>query len=326
MRALSWLVGSAAILGSTTACQLIGGFESFDQNGTGGGGTAGSAAAGAGGSSGMGGSSSGGTGGSSGSGGGAPAKCRKGSDPGLHGPRMAEWQRPDGSCFWIDSTEVTVGQYKEFVAAPAHAPESSVCNWNEPGSSDGTGGHRGFEPTCPTGPADTGAARDADPVACVDWCDAEAFCSWAGKSLCVDTTVQTDWTKWQASDWYAVCSSNGANTYPYGRTQSADACATVASPNGCPGGSCSAAEAGSYTSCAVPAQGNAMVFDLVGNVEEWTAACSPNTASGACNTRGGFYGSQGSCGGSVNRVSRQDTSSTVGFRCCATAGDATDGG
>jgi formylglycine-generating enzyme len=174
-------------------------------------GAAGSAAAGAAGSGGDSGASSssagsagapsdGGAGaggsGATGGSGGQPARCPSG-----RGPEMIE---ADGFC--IDTTEVTNAHYAEFLADGsfvAHPPEE--CDWNDTFV-------QGRD-----GPTDANANY---PVIRMDWCDAHAFCEWAGKRLCGRIGGgATPWTAYgeeDESEWFSACSQRGAAIYPYG--------------------------------------------------------------------------------------------------------------
>jgi formylglycine-generating enzyme required for sulfatase activity len=143
----------------------------------------------------------------------------------------------------------------------------------------------------------------------VDWCDAQAFCAWAGKELCGDSTTALDDAA--ESDWYAVCSANGKNSYPYGSSYKGDAC------NGADATTSAPAAPGTFAGCVADAPGGA-VLDLSGNVSEWTGACSQNTEDGACQVRGGSYGStaqQLACA-QAEVIPRKQTAPTRGFRCC----------
>jgi len=64
--------------------------------------------------------------------------------------------------FWLDETEVTVGQYRNCV-------EDGACTWP------------GQDAEC-TWTATPGT-NESHPINCVDLAQAETFCSWAGKRL-----------------------------------------------------------------------------------------------------------------------------------------------
>ncbi len=105
---------------------------------------------------------------------------------GPEGQGKAEWFTPEGQRprratikdrFWMGRTEVTVGQWKKFVAATSYQTEAEKrgeawafdwdnrkwgvvkgANWRDP--------KYGFD------------VKDEHPVACVSWNDAVAFCDW----------------------------------------------------------------------------------------------------------------------------------------------------
>jgi sulfatase modifying factor 1 len=349
VRGFQALAVSLFALMVSAGCQILGGFEDFSEHcparasacRDGGTGSAGGQAAapegGAGGSRASGGATApGGSGGapSSGGRGGAdgsvePGRCPHGTDPGSHGPPMAEVMRPSGSCFWIDTTEVTVAEYAEFVRAPHPVPEDGVCAWNSVKSADGGAlalGSAGYAPPAECARrvlgglslTDGGAGPNAalgQPVTCVDWCDAIAFCVWAGKDLCSDDGDSPDAP--DKSDWDDACTQGQAGNL-YG-------CGPGCRPTACNGASSQLghlAPAGTTPGCFVTANdGKTRIQDLSGNVSEWTGWCSPETAEGQCLTRGGGYVSSDStleCNSTV-RLPRQSVSPTVGFRCCAAA-------
>ena len=76
--------------------------------------------------------------------------------------------------FCIDSTQVTNAQYAEFYFAvtPQTTQQGPGCDWNT-----------SFNPATNLPSA---GSMDDYPVTSVDFCDAWAYCAWAGKRLCAE--------------------------------------------------------------------------------------------------------------------------------------------
>ena len=115
----------------------------------------------------------------------------------------------------IDTTEVTNAQYAQFLDAVGPNPQTPAeCAFDV-----------SYVPQVGWPAA---AGRDAFPVAGVNWCDAYAFCEWAGKRLCGQISGGSldpnDSNNAGASQWYAACSSGGATTFPYGNLFNPLAC------------------------------------------------------------------------------------------------------
>jgi hypothetical protein len=90
--------------------------------------------------------------------------------PSGRGPTMIALAFADAGSYCIDETEVTNGQYQIFINAGVDTnTQNAECSWNT-----------NFKPNC--GGANTTGPNQ--PVTCIDWCDAYAFCKWAGKRLC----------------------------------------------------------------------------------------------------------------------------------------------
>jgi formylglycine-generating enzyme required for sulfatase activity len=219
----------------------------------------------------------------------------------------------DLGSFSIDATEVTRGQYADFLgSAPSILTQARRCSeWNGD-----------FMPTYAWPPA----ADESDlPVVGVDWCDAYAFCLWAGQRLCgrigggpLGFDEFDDATK---SQWYWACSLGGLRDYPYGDGYDGAACNGYDLRRGTstPVGSLSGCRSNEYA-----------VFDLSGNVQEWEDACAdsadPSLPSQSdeveCRLRGGTFGENDKlylrCQ-APERVGtwRHATSTAIGFRCCS---------
>lgn len=211
-----------------------------------------------------------------------------GACPGTGGPPGVR-----AGAFCIDATEVTNAQYAAFldaVAAGATAAQPAHCSWNTV-LAPATGGSCSglFDPV----------GRASHPVVCVDWCDADAFCRWAGKRLCT------------GEEWLRACTQGGAKAYPYGNTFD---------PNACNGGASSATglrPVGSMPSCEGGFPG---VFDLSGNAVETIADCDEQSGpDDRCYFRGGrFSDDQSDLACAPDHVdTRDNTNASHTFRCCS---------
>ncbi|KIG12951.1 hypothetical protein DB30_00907 [Enhygromyxa salina] len=155
------------------------------------------------------------------------------------------------------------------------------------------------------------------PVVGVDWCDAMAYCAWSGKHLCGEIggapASLGDVQNPANNEWYRACSNSGVSVYPYGQLYVGDSCNTMDADFG------QRTPVGSIASCE---GGYAGLFDMSGNVWEWTNACDNDPMvpvdQQECRRRGGSYFSAGAttrCGIDSVRP-RNQRNSSVGFRCC----------
>jgi formylglycine-generating enzyme required for sulfatase activity len=210
--------------------------------------------------------------------------------------------------FCIDSTEVTGAQYERFVTAKAGDTSGQVA-----GCTDNT-------TYVPSGAWPIASDALNQPVTHVDWCDAHAFCSWAGKRLCGRIGGSPNPFEAYAdelrSQWYRVCSNGGRNAYPYGSTFVAGTC--NGSADGCTA-TCAFIDVATSTGC----QGSgayAGVFDLSGNVMEWEDSCgTPDAGAEVCRLRGGSIFARGESEMACDADSsdtRLHTAPGIGFRCC----------
>lgn len=222
----------------------------------------------------------------------------------MPGPTMV-----DGGGFCIDTTEVTQSQYQSFLAAKG-------------GDFSGQTGYCAGRPyavgsMCTFSPSTTPSI----PVGCVDWCKAVAYCKWAGKHLCGKigggTTPLSDFASSTVDQWYKACTINGSVYWPYGNTASSTACVTD-------GVRTSPANVKSKSTCVGPFSPFDGVYDMSGNVNEWTDSCG--TATGGiyagevvCRVRGGSYNTS-STGAACNAdlaIPWAFSGDEFGFRCCA---------
>ena len=259
-------------------CQAIAGFEDFEAAGaSGGGGTAGGSSH-AGSSAASSGSPGGGdssrtagdagqaaTGGGQSGGSGQAGACTGGSWGAHPEPEMIQIEGADGHCYWMDKTEVSRAEYRDFLDDVGSNPEQAPpCDWNStlipdcewPGAA-GAGG---------------GAGEDASPdptlpVTCVDWCDAAAYCRWAEKRLCDGSYANS--TDARQSEWYSACSDGGVNTYPYGDDYHRSICNGVENPMHDSPSDAALRPVDSQTSCVTPDG----ILNLSGNAAEWVDEC-----------------------------------------------------
>jgi formylglycine-generating enzyme required for sulfatase activity len=237
---------------------------------------------------------------------------------------MLEVPAPDGSQYCIDRTEVTNGQYKLFLDANVPTgSQPSFCSWNSNFAPEKAGG-------CATGalPYDPGPAGKDKSVACVDWCDAYAYCAWAGKRLCGkiggESNALTDYDDPARSAWYNVCSMGGSMELPYGSSYVAGYC------NDGNGSSVLPESSLVHPACEGGFSG---IFGMVGNVAEWEDSCSAQSSSGdQCALRGGGFLSfptsnngaatcnSSKLGAAPNaqppKQVRSHRDQDIGFRCC----------
>jgi formylglycine-generating enzyme required for sulfatase activity len=229
-------------------------------------------------------------------------------EAGTAGPRMIQ---ADGYC--IDSTEVTVAQYMQFVGdASAATGQSPVCAWNSitfAPATDGTG-----DPRCTPANVDP-IFRGDFPITCVNWCDAYAYCDWAGKRLCGTIgggSVPFDSLTTSSSQWFLACASTANDTFP---NDSND------------GGNCVLNQSASVPVGTTQCNGGYPgLVDMVGNVEEWVDSCDENgetdgggTSVDRCHAMGDEFGENFSGPGCRNTDydTRNETWAGIGFRCCS---------
>jgi formylglycine-generating enzyme required for sulfatase activity len=236
---------------------------------------------------------------------------------------MVEFELPNGSAYCMDQTEVTQAQYADFLAARADTSEQvhPLCAPEKnPDFSP-----RVLTPPCNiAGGGDWGMCVDGvfapeakadEPIVCVDFCDAVAYCEWAGKRLCgvprrafftlgdgFDSASEFNAGRTaEKSHWHNACSSKGSAARAYASGFDVARCSgpkQVASRPEC-----------------VTRGTKGIVYDLMGGVAEWQDQC---TDDGWCRVLGGMYGvgpERGECQQDA-ATSAWAADRAVGFRCC----------
>jgi formylglycine-generating enzyme len=230
---------------------------------------------------------------------------------------MVKVSTPSKKSYCIDSTEVTKGQYGAFLeASPRTDAQPAQCAWNTSLVPSRIAGEVTPEELWPFPPG-----QENDPVDWVDWCDARAYCSWAGKRLCGrvggGSNAVADHAHPERSQWFNACSAGGARVYPYGNKFSADACKGI-----------DRERKTSQTKAAARCKGAEppfdRVFDLSGNVREWEDSCKDNDPppGSGCLLRGGGANAGGTDADQLRCdanlwVDITTAAAAYGFRCCA---------
>jgi len=218
--------------------------------------------------------------------------------------------------YQIDVTEVTQGQYSQWLATNPALPASTDANC---GNMSTGGSYK------PAATGYTGTDSDHHPVTYVNWCDAYAYCAGVGERLCGaigggsnDYASNRDAT---LSQWYRACTSGDKYAYAYGDNYQSSYC------NGQYFGAGTTTLVASLPNCVTSSPGYAGVYDLSGNVAEWEDSCDGTTGEDdQCHLRGGsfVYGSDIvdtddlNCAGAYSNGYRRGYAlRAFGIRCCS---------
>jgi formylglycine-generating enzyme len=211
---------------------------------------------------------------------------------------------PIEGLFAIDATEVTNAEYQKFLTSTAALDAGASdpnCAWKRSHA--------------PLVGCSRNTAADA-PVSCVDWCDAQAYCAWAGKRLCGgmsgSTISPTDSPDPGLSRWTRACAGGVGKAYSYGDTLEPGRCNERSADAGAP------RPVGSFARCEGTPSG---LFDMLGNVAEWEDACdlAGPSPDNRCSARGGSYDTLAvdvRCA-FVQLRTRSTAEPGIGFRCCS---------
>lgn len=234
----------------------------------------------------------------------------------VKGPKLVR-----ATTFCVDATEVTVAQYQAFLDdvgltadRGASLQPAALCAWNT--TYVPAYWHPPTEAEVDAGvPAAVVATM---PVNVVDWCDARAYCTWAGKRLCGASAgggpMSPSASQTIASEWVVACTRNGTRTFAYGSAFDPAACNDQSNPD-------RRLPIASHPGCVGGYEG---IYDMSGNVEEWIDACevgSTNPENASCAIKGGAFNfPEGSLNCAISRMqARRIAGPQSGIRCCANA-------
>jgi formylglycine-generating enzyme len=191
------------------------------------------------------------------------------------------------SAYCIDPVEVSESKYGDFlkaVAAGSVTNSDSRCSWNTDYK------NVAFR------------SLSEKPVTNVDFCDATTYCTYVGKRLCGKRSGVGD-------EWWTACTTNGKSNFPYAMTFKDNVC-LVHGPQTTPLRD---------TKPSVCEGGYAGLYEMVGNVNEWTDVLDDGAgALGKARFQGGGLAQPDSygCGANLD-APRSDFGGDIGFRCCA---------
>ena len=199
----------------------------------------------------------------------------------LSGIAVAALGLVTSTCLWVAEFQ----QVPEGFRCPDHdemirIPDSEVCIDRYEAS--------------PTPSREAFSTYDADPWADVDWAQALVACEAAGKRLC---------TK---DEWVAACQGSDVSLYPYGDSPESGRCNGAEREDGS-----GVVPTGSFLECEGGFPG---LFDMSGNVAEWTSGC----AGFECDVLGGSFieSSESNSCLTESATSSFYSDSAIGFRCC----------
>ena len=154
------------------------------------------------------------------------------------------------------------------------------------------------------------------PWGSVTYAQAQAACAAASPATCGQPGQPSCWRLCTADEWRVACEGATQNLYPYGASYQANSC------NGVDHGVGQPLAAGSLATCQ---GGETGLFDMSGNVREWTNDPRGTTGGGTPKTiyavRGGAYHTPAlglSCTFALSQAVEDVVLPAIGFRCCRT--------
>jgi formylglycine-generating enzyme required for sulfatase activity len=246
--------------------------------------------------------------------------------------RLVLSKQPGGTCVWVGETEVTVEQYRRFVEEKPNWDaqlDPQRCGWKTAPSDPA----RETTHECTVSTNMESEPFDLrKPIRCIDWCDARAFCEWAGtgKFLCGGNANASPGGSEPANttdDWGRACAPSSGLALPYGDglTRKEEVCNVGLSGAQCRALTgqlrCAPAKVGEFSQC----KGPLGAVDMIGNVAEWVFMCSISDAGAEtrCQHRGGSFADslEDQTCYSFQSSPRNARERTIGLRCCAKLDD-----
>lgn len=262
------------------------------------------------------------------------SECTKATN--LPGPPMVRVTTPSGKSYCIDSYEITQKDYSNFYEENKSGPLAMdpkkihpQCEFNN------------FYPKVGSPEASCSVSKfhflpekypDA-PMSCVDWCDAKAYCEWAGKRLCGrvggGAVSKEDMNNPNEDQWYNVCSMGGKSKYAtgdkYQEGQCLDKSYLPIDPDKMSEEEIESRAEKKFTmghkdlpNCHGTEAPFDQIYDINGGRSELTDACTGDGPNDQCFKRGGHLNSheqEFDCTQSYIN-SRIEASPSTGFRCC----------
>ena len=218
-------------------------------------------------------------------------------------PNMAPPGYVDFGGGYIAETEVTVLEYDMFVNSnPGFNNLPAECSWKND-----------YTPLDWNGQL----MEDASfPVRGIDWCDAWAYCDFAGARLCGEIgggpALLDDYDDATVNEWFRACSDVGTLIYPYGNLYQDMDC------NGMDSGISDYTAVGTLQTCEGGIPG---LYDMSGNVWEWTNSCDNQQVADEdqeCRQRGGSrFSAENNLRCAINSLrARNFRNNGLGTRCC----------
>ena len=236
------------------------------------------------------------------------------------------WDNPPGLDLLLCAGQACKGVRDAMVhVTAAGAPNNGYYIYSyEASRADATATSAGSSSTraCSRQPSATGTG--VLPWSSVTWAAANTACRAAGMRLCKATRNNDIVT---ADEWGFVCELGNVCTsgcYPYGSTYDATLC------NGAEANLNTSAPVGSFGKCITsgnldPASSGEAVFDMSGNLAEWTDDLRGTTSDGRnmYTIRGGAYDSFSiglNCTFMATTLAQNFSYPDTGFRCCSSCG------